>query len=80
MLNTLIQRKCGVIVATGAASAQVIAAGQANPQQHFLLVAASGTPAAAASSNTVVVSQANAAGRINQVIRSLAASAPPLGT
>jgi basic membrane lipoprotein Med (substrate-binding protein (PBP1-ABC) superfamily) len=79
MLNTLVQRKCGVIVATGAASSEVIAAGKANPHQRFLLVAAPGSAASAAASNTVVVSQADAAERIDQVIRSLAASAPPPG-
>jgi hypothetical protein len=77
MLNTLIQRNCGVIVATGSASSQVVAAGKVNPHQRFLLVSAPGTAAPAASGNTVVVSQADAAGRINQVIRSLAANAPP---
>lgn len=77
MLNTLVQRNCGVIIATGAASSAVLAAGKANPHQRFLLVAAPGPAAAAASGNTVVVSQSDAAGRIEQVIRSLAASAPP---
>lgn len=77
MLNTLIQRNCGVIIATGTASSEVLAAGKANPHQHFLLVAAPGAAAAPASGNTVVVSQSDAAGRIDQMIRSLAASAPP---
>jgi basic membrane lipoprotein Med (substrate-binding protein (PBP1-ABC) superfamily) len=80
MLNTLVQRNCGVIIATGAASSQILAAGKSNPRQRFLLVAAPGTAVAAASSNTVVVSQADAVGRIGQVIRSLAASAPPAGS
>jgi hypothetical protein len=80
MLNTLVQRRCGVIIATGAASSEVIAAGKANPHQRFLLVAAPGAAASAASSNTVVIPQSDAAGRIDQVIRSLAASAPPPGS
>lgn len=80
MLNTLVQRNCGMILATGSASSQVLAAAKANPHQHFLLVTAPGTAAAAATSNTVVVSQADAAGRIGQVLRSLAASAPPPGS
>lgn len=80
MLNTLVQRNCGVIVATGSASSQVLAVAKANPHQHFLLVTAPGTAAAAATSNTVVVSQADAAGRIGQVLRSLAANAPPPGS
>jgi len=77
MLNTLVQRNCGVIIATDSARSAVVAAGKANPHQRFLLVVAPGTAAAAASSNTVVVSQSDAAGRIDQEIRSLAASAPP---
>jgi len=76
MLNTLVQRNCGVIIATAAATSAVFDAAKANPHQHFLLV----TAAAAATSNTVVVSQSDAAGRIDQVIRSLAASAPPPGS
>jgi hypothetical protein len=77
MLNTMIQRQCGVIIATGAASSEVLAAGQANPHQRFLLVTAPGTAVAAAAGNTAVVPQADAPGRIDQVIRSLAANAPP---
>jgi hypothetical protein len=81
MLNTLIQRQCGVIIATGPASAGVLAAGKANPHQRFLLVNAPGTPAAVAGTqNTDTVSAAGAAGRINQVIRALAANALPPGS
>ncbi len=80
MLNTLIQRQCGVIIATSAATAGVVAVGQANPHQRFLLVTAPGAAAPAASPNTVVVSQADAPARIHQVIRALAANAPPPGS
>jgi uncharacterized protein YgbK (DUF1537 family) len=80
MLNTLIQRQCGVIIATGTATAGVIAAGKANPHQRFLLVTAPGTAAVAGTQNTGAVSAAGAAGRINQVIRALAANAPPPGS
>ena len=80
MLNTLIQRQCGVIVATGTATAGVVEAGKANPHQSFLLVTAPGSAAPAAASNTTVVSMAAAPGRINQVIRALAAHAPPPGS
>ena len=79
MLNTLIERQCGVIVATGDVAADVIAAGHANPHQQFLLVAASGA-SVTGTSNTTVVSQAAAAGRIDQVIRTLAANAPRPGS
>jgi hypothetical protein len=80
MLNTLIQRQCGVIVATGTATAGVIAAGKANPHQRFLLVSAPGAAAMAGTPNTVVVPVADAPGRINQMIRALAANAPPPGS
>ena len=80
MLNTLIERHCGVIVTTGAAAADVIAAGRANPGQHFLLVASPGAAAAGGTQNTVVVSAADAPGRIEGAIRALAAGAPPRGS
>lgn len=73
MLNTLIERQCGVIIATGAATAEVVKAGKANPHQRFLLVSAPGvTPAA--TPNTVIVPPADASGRIGQAIRALAGS------
>ncbi len=80
MLNTLIQRQCGVIIATGAATAGVIAAGKASPHQRFLLVTAPGAAAVPGTPNTAVVSAAGAPGRINQMIRALAANAPPPGS
>ena len=80
MLNTLIQRQCGVIVATGTATAGVVEAGKANPHQLFLLVTAPGSAAPAATPNTTVVSMAAAPGRIDQAIRALAAHAPPPGS
>jgi hypothetical protein len=79
-LNTLVQRRCGVIVATGAATADVLAAGKANPRQHFLLVSAPGSAVAAGTRNTDIVSTADAPGRIDHVIRALAANAPPPGS
>ncbi len=79
MLNTLIQRHCGVIVATDAAASDVIAAGKTNPEQHFLLVAAPGAAAAARTRNTDIVSAADAPGRIDHAIRTLAANAPAPG-
>ena len=80
MLNTLIQRQCGVIIATGTATAGVIEAGKANPHQHFLLVAAPGSAAVAGTPNTAIVSTAAAPGRIDQAIRALASHAPPPGS
>ncbi len=75
MLNTLIQRQCGIIVATSAAANQVIPAAKANPRQHFLLITAAGAATAAAPANAALVSPAAAAGRIDQAIRALAAQA-----
>ncbi len=80
MLNTLIQRQCGVIIATGTATAGVIAAGKASPHQRFLLVTGSGATAEAGTQNTDTVSAAGAPGRINQVLGALAADAPPPGS
>ncbi|HEY6313548.1 MAG TPA: hypothetical protein VIY52_22470 [Streptosporangiaceae bacterium] len=80
MLNTLIERRCGVIIATGKSAAGVIAAGKANPHQSFLLVAAPGAATAAGTPNTVIVSAADAPGRIDHVIRALAANAPVPGS
>lgn len=77
MLGTLIQRQCGVIVGTGAVASQVIAAARAHPHQRFLLVTAADAVAASppAPANAVVVSAADAAGRIDQAIRAVAAQA-----
>jgi hypothetical protein len=80
MLNTLIQRQCGVIIATGTATAGVVAAGKANPHQRFLLVTAPGAAAVAGTPNTATVPAAGAPGRIDQLIRALAANAPPPGS
>jgi basic membrane lipoprotein Med (substrate-binding protein (PBP1-ABC) superfamily) len=74
MLNSLIGRQCGVIIATGAAAGPVTAAAKANPDQSFLLVTA-GRAARAAAPNTVVVSTADAPERIDQALHDLAAHA-----
>jgi hypothetical protein len=75
MLNTLAERRCGVIVITASADpGQVASVAKANPDQQFLLVTSTysgqSTP-----SNAVVVTPANAPARISQAIRSLAATA-----
>ena len=75
MLNTLMQRQCGVIITAGAPSGVVIAAAKANPHQRFLLVLAAGWSAAKAPPNAAVVSTAAAAARIGQAIHALAAQA-----
>jgi hypothetical protein len=81
MLNTLIERKCGVIVVTQGSRSQVASAAQANPGRRFILVAggtAAGpapVPTSPLPANTVVVSAADASGRINQEVTALAGTA-----
>jgi len=73
LLNTLVERKCGVIVVTGGSSSQVTSAARANPGHRFILVTtivAAGP--AALPPNAVIVSAADAAGRINQEVTALA--------
>jgi basic membrane lipoprotein Med (substrate-binding protein (PBP1-ABC) superfamily) len=75
MLNTLAERRCGVIVITASADpGQVISVAKANPDQQFLLVSStySGQPAPR---NAAVVTPASAPARITQAIRALAATA-----
>ena len=73
LLNTLIERECGVIVVTGASQDQVTSAARANPGRRFVLVT-DGTAAGSAAvlPNVVTVSAAHASGRINQEVRALA--------
>jgi hypothetical protein len=79
MLNTLVERQCGVIIATGDAATAVVKAARAHPHQSFLLVASTGTVAAGGQANAVVVPQADASGRIDQALHTLAAHATPAG-
>jgi hypothetical protein len=73
MLNSLIERRCGVIIATGSTKAadRVIDAAKANPHQRFLLILARGSDAPARPANTSIVSAADASVRVGQVIRAL---------
>ncbi len=73
MINTLVQRHCGVIITTGTAARPVLAAARANPHQRFLLVA--GHAAGAAMPNAAVVPAADAPQRIDQAIHTLASAA-----
>ena len=76
LLNTLVERKCGVIVVTGASWNQVASAAQANPGHRFILVTSSAAAGpAAAPPNTVVVSAAVASVRISQEVTALAGAA-----
>ena len=73
LINTLIERRCGVIVVTGASLNQVTSAARANPKPRFILVT-DGTSAGPVSvlPNAVTVSAARASGRINQEVVALA--------
>jgi hypothetical protein len=76
MLNTLVERQCGVIVVTGASQIQVASVAKANPGRRFILVTSSTAAGpAAVPSNAVVVPAADAAGRIDQEVTALAATA-----
>jgi hypothetical protein len=80
MLNTLVERQCGVIVATGDAAAAVVTAGKANPGQRFLLITGPGSAPVTRTPNIVIAPEADAAGQIDHAIRALAAQAPPPGS
>lgn len=73
LINTLIERRCGVIVVTGASLNQVTSAARANPKPRFILVT-DGTAAGPVSvlPNAVTVSAARASGRIDQEVVALA--------
>jgi hypothetical protein len=75
MLGTLMERKCGVIIATGAAAGEVVRAAKADRHQEFVLVAAPGVASPRGMPNLVVVSAAGAPVRIDQAIRALASQA-----
>ena len=73
LLNTLVERECGVIVVTGASQSQVTSAARANPGRRFILVTG-GTAAKPVTvlPNAVTVSAAHASGRISQEVLALA--------
>jgi hypothetical protein len=75
MLSTLVQRHCGVIITTGTAARQVLAAAKANPRQRFLLIANPPGAGTATAPNAVIVTAANAPERIGQAIQALASAA-----
>jgi hypothetical protein len=76
LLNTLVERQCGLIVVTGAARAQVADAAKANPGRRFVLVTTSmAAGPAAVPPNAVVVPAADASGRIDQEVSALMGTA-----
>lgn len=72
MLNTLVQRRCGVIITTPDTAGQAVATAAAHPGQRFLLIT---TAAVTAPSNADVVSAADAPARITAAIDTVAAHA-----
>ena len=73
MLNTLVERRCGVIVVMGASLVQVATAAKANPGRQFILITSSTAAGpAAAPPNAVVVPAADASRRIDQAVTALA--------
>ena len=75
MLNTLVERQCGVIVVTGASPIQVTRAAKANPGRRFILVTSSiAAGPAAVPPNAVVVPAAEASGPIATEVTALAAT------
>jgi len=75
LLNSLIERQCGVIVATGADSTVVTRAARANPRQHFLLVGGSGTRAPG---NLTLVAPSGVRSGVSQALQAIAARATPV--
>jgi hypothetical protein len=73
MLNTLAQRKCGLIITTTAAAGRAVSAARTYPHQQFFIIAAGG--AATIPPNAVLVPPAAAPARIAQAIRALSAQA-----
>jgi hypothetical protein len=76
LLNTLVERRCGVIVVTSGSRVQVTSAAKANPGHQFILVTSSTAAGpAVVPPNAVVVPLADAAGRIDQEVTALARTA-----
>ena len=72
LLNTMVQRQCGVIITDDASPVQVARAATANPRQRFVLVTSDNATVPA---NAVIVSAAAAPAHIDQALRALAAAA-----
>lgn len=76
LLNTLVERQCGVIVVTGGSRVQVADVAKANPGRRFVLVTTSTVAGpAVVPPNAVVVPPADASGRIDQEVSALAGTA-----
>ena len=73
LLNTLVERGCGVIVVTGVARSRVTSAALADPGRRFILVTGgTAVEPVAVLPNAVTVSAADASGRISREVLALA--------
>jgi hypothetical protein len=76
MLNTLVERRCGVIVVMDASRVQVASTAKANPGHRFILITSSAVAGpAVVPSNAVVVPAADASRSIDQAVTALAGTA-----
>jgi len=76
MLNTLVERRCGVIVVLAASRVQMATAAKANPGHQFILITSSTVAGpAVVPPNAVVVPAADASRRIDQAVTALAGTA-----
>ena len=73
LLNTLVERGCGVIVATGVARSRVTSAALADPGRRFFLVTGgTAVEPVIVLPDAVTVSAADASGRISREVLALA--------
>jgi hypothetical protein len=76
MLNTLVQRRCGVIVVMGASRVEVASTAQADPGHRFILITSSAVAGpAVVPPNAIVVTAAAASRYIDQALSALAGTA-----
>jgi hypothetical protein len=76
MLNTLVERRCGVIIVMDASRIQVASAAKANPGHQFILITSSTSAGpAAVPPNAVVVPAAGASRYIDQAVSALSGTA-----
>jgi hypothetical protein len=76
MLNTLVERRCGVIVVMDASRVQVASTAKANPGHQFILITSSiAAGPDVVPPNAVVVPAADASRRIDQAVAALAGTA-----
>jgi hypothetical protein len=76
LLSTFAERRCGVVVVTGASQVQVASAAKADPGQRFILVTGTASAASAAMpANALIVPAVRAPGLIDREVTALAGAA-----